>query len=247
MNLPTSLARLVKTIENAIENETKISPLKAKELVLSANVQVEDMMHYADFDHPVEDCYGRKLVFENEQFEVMVMSWKPDDYSSIHNHGYTEWGVVQAFGQAHHFIYQLKKQELSFAKKEILAKGSAIKVNNGLIHQMGNPTSKGYLTLHVYGINNLALEGITADAKNFDLELDRVAHTCGGAFFNLPAKNVHEIENGVNPTIDVFNHYSYLLLDYYNRQIQTEEVIEKKQHLMEKMQEVMNPMSQVVY
>lgn len=235
MNLPVSLARLVKIIETAIETNTKMTPLKAKELVISADVQVEDMIQYADFDHPVADCYGRKLVFDNGQFEVMVMSWCPGDYSSIHNHGYTQWGVVQAFGNAHHLIYQIKDNEMSFAKKEIVTSGEAVKVNNALIHQMGNSTTQGYLTLHVYGVNG-DCPAITADAKNYDLELDRIAHTCGGAFFNLSEDAIHSVEAGVEPTQAVFSHYSHLLMDYYNRQIQTPEIIELKAQLLRKME-----------
>ena len=244
MTLPVSLARLVKSIETATIENTKITPLKAKELVIAADVQVEDMMQYADFDHPVEDCYGRKLVFDNGKFEVMVMSWKPGDYSSIHNHGYTQWGVVQAFGNAHHMIYQVKNNEMTFAKKEILTNGDVVKVNNALIHQMGNSTTQGYLTLHVYGVNG-DCHAITADAKNYDLELDRIAHTCGGAFFNLSADAVHSEEAGVEPSQAVFSHYSHLLMDYYNRQVQTAEVLNLKNQLMQKMEERMFAGSEV--
>jgi predicted metal-dependent enzyme (double-stranded beta helix superfamily) len=217
MQIPQSLERLISLIDQHLTEEKNLTPSKARQLVLDADVQVEDMMHYAAFDHPVADCYGRKLVFANDHFEVMVMSWNPRDYSSIHNHGYTEWGVVQVFGPTHHFIYQLKDKQLSFSKKEFLLPGQAISVNNALIHQMGNATSKPYMTLHVYGSNTKS-EGITADAKNFDLEQDRVALTCGGAFFNLPEEAVHSIEPGVIPTQEVFTHYAFLLIDYLNRQ-----------------------------
>ena len=233
--LPKSLDNLVNLLTNGINLHGKLSPKLAKELVEKANVQLEDMMHYASFDHPKEDCYGRQLVFENDHFEVMVMSWNPRDYSSIHNHGHTEWGVVQVFGNTHHMIYSLKNNVLSFAKKEILPKGSTIKVNNPLIHQMGNSTSEPYMTLHVYGSNHLQ-KSITADAKNFDLELNRVAHTSGGAFFNLPDENVYDIEAGVEPTQEVFMHYAYLLMDYYNRQELTEEIAELKRHLLKKIE-----------
>lgn len=231
MTLPPSLSRLVQSLEQAITTNGRLTPLKTKELVLAADVQVDDMMHYADFDHPIEDCYGRKMVHDAGNFEVMVMSWKPGDYSSIHNHGYTEWGVVQVFGNTHHMIFNVKDQQLSFAKKEVLSKGSAIQVANAFIHQMGNATTAPYLTLHVYGSNSLS-GNITADAKNYDLELDRVAQTCGGAFFNLPDTAVHAEHPGVQPSQDVFLHYAYLLLDYYRRQVQTDEIIGKQQHVM---------------
>lgn len=234
--LPKSLDRLVQLISKAIDLEGKITPARAKELVLQADVQVEDMMHYADFDHPKADCYGRKLVFDNGNFEVMVMSWEPGDYSSIHNHGYTQWGVVQVFGNVHHFIYQVKNGVLDFAKREILPTGAAIKVNNPFIHQMGNPSTDRYLTLHVYGSNERSSD-ITADAMNFDLEFDRISHTTGGAFFNLPADEIYDFEEAPRPTDEVFFHYAHLLLNYYNRQEATPRMQELKANLLTKMQE----------
>lgn len=235
-NIPTSLLRLVNLMEQNLQNDQPLTPLRAKSIVLEADVQVEDMMQYAAFDHPVEDCYGRQLVYDGGSFEVMVMSWNPGDYSSIHNHGYTQWGVVQVFGHTHHMIYQTKNNVLDFAKKEILPSGAAIKVNNAFIHQMGNTTTDKYLTLHVYGSNELD-ENITADAKNFDLEFDRIAHTCGGAFFNLPPDCVHSIEEGVVPTQRVFMHYAHLLMDYYNRQPLSDGIEALKRNLWKKMEE----------
>ncbi|MEM1322738.1 MAG: cysteine dioxygenase family protein [Bacteroidota bacterium] len=230
-----SLSRLIHLLNQSFEKDIQLNPLKARNLVLEADVKVEDMMAYAAFDHPVEDCYGRQLVHDGGNFEVMVMSWKPGDYSSIHNHGYTQWGVVQVFGHTHHMIYNTKNNRLNFSKKEILPAGTAIKVNNALIHQMGNASTEPYLTLHVYGSNQRCGE-ITADAKNFDLEFDRIAHTCGGAFFNLPQSNIHDVEQGFQPTREVFMHYAQLLMDYYNRQSQSTKIVSLKQQLFEKME-----------
>ncbi len=232
--LPKSLDRLIQMIEKAKTTQT-LNPQNARELVLQANIQIEDLVPYADFNHPTADCYGRKLAYDGGWFEVMVMSWNPGDYSSIHNHGHTQWGVVQVFGHTHHMIYHTKDNELRFSKKEILSPGSAIKVNHELIHQMGNATTTPYMTLHVYGCNHCTAD-VTADAKNFDLEYNRIAHTCGGAFFNLPAENIYDFEPGPKPTEEVFMHYAHLLLDYYNRQEMTEDIREKKQHLFRLLQ-----------
>ena len=242
IDIPPSLARLVQLLKSGIEKDGKLSPLKAKELVLEADVQVEDMYQYADFEHPVEDCYGRQMVYDNGNFEVMVMSWNPNDYSSIHNHGYTQWGVVQVFADVHHFIYQVKDNQMSFAKKEVLPNGTAVKVNNALIHQMGNLSSEKYFTLHVYGANDRD-EGITADAKNYDLEYERISHTTGGAFFNLPENLIYDYEKCPVPTAEVLLHYYHLLMNYYCRQPQSEKIDELKQNIISQMQEKVSRLS----
>lgn len=233
--LPKRLQHLVHAIEKNIDANA-MSPKRIAELVAEADIQTEDLMPYADFDHPIEDCYGRKMVYDGGAFEVMVMSWQPGDFSSIHNHGYTQWGMVQVFGHAQHFIYSFKQSELQFAKREILAPKQIIKVNNALIHQMGNGTDTPYLTLHIYGCPNRDGD-ITADAKNFDLELDRISHTNGGAFFNLPEDQVCSVQDFNLYSKDVFFHYAHLLMDYYRRLPQSAKVAQMQQELLEKMRE----------
>ncbi|MFK7809009.1 MAG: cysteine dioxygenase family protein [Saprospiraceae bacterium] len=234
--LSKGLDRLVHDLATSIEKEGKLSPLRAAEIVSTANVTIADLEPYADFDHPVADCYGRKLVADNGCFEVMVMSWNPGHYSSIHNHGYTQWGVVQVFGNTHHMIYHVKDDELRFSRKEVLTPGGVVKVNNQFIHQMGNASTDRYMTLHVYGCNDRD-ELVTADAKNFDVEYDRISHTTGGAFFNLPENEIYDFEPGPKPTSEVFLHQAGLLLNYYNRQPSTPEIQQKQRHVLNKLEQ----------
>jgi len=239
--LSKGLEALIDSLNAAVVKEEKLSPLRAAEIVKAANITAEDLAPYADFDHPVADCYGRKLIIDNGCFEVMAMSWNPGHYSSIHNHGYTQWGVVQVFGNTHHMIYHVKEDELRFSRKEILNSGGVVKVNNQFIHQMGNATSDQYMTLHVYGCNDRD-EDITADAKNFDLEFNRISHTTGGAFFNLPKEEIYDFEDGPKPTNEVLLHYSNLLLNYYDRQPYSAELEELKRSMMRRLSEqIMEP------
>lgn len=234
--LPQSIDTLKTLIENAIAGNEKITAEAVKKFLDRAEVCEDDLKPYANFDHPIEDSYGRKMIYDGGKFEIMAMSWNPGDYSSIHNHGYTQWGLVQVFGNTHHFIYQNRDNVLRFAKKEILTKGATAKVVNAMIHQMGNPSSEKYMTLHIYGCNEK--EGdITADAKNYELEFDRVNHTTGGAFFNLPEDKIYDFEPCPVPTDDVFINYAKLMIDYYHRQKQTPEIKKLKIALIEKLQD----------
>ncbi|HAA16647.1 MAG TPA: cysteine dioxygenase [Cytophagales bacterium] len=233
--LPTSLNRLINNLADAFETEGKLNPARAGEILKAADIQEEDLLPFADFDHPANDCYGRKLVIDKGNFELMVMSWNPGYYSSIHNHGYTQWGALQVFGHVHHQIYCLKDGVLDFSKMEILPKGSIVKVNNALIHQMGNATSEPYITLHCYGANDVN-GNVTADARTYELEHDRVVHTTGGAFFNVQEPAIYDFEKGPEVTDEVFMHYGTQLLRYYHRQEQTEDIREKKRVLCAKME-----------
>lgn len=231
----TTLPRSLEKLADLLDAQAALTPAKAYELVLNAQVQAEDLMPYADFEHPVQDCYGRKMVVDGGSFEIMVMSWNPGDFSAIHNHGYTEWGVVQAFGMAQNNLFSFRQGMLSLTKKEILQAGAAIKVNNALIHQMGNPTSQRYLSLHVYGCNERD-HAVTADASIYELEKERIVQTTGGAFFNLPPEEVMETNEPLKTTQETFMGYAVQLLAYYNRQEETPRIRELKKRLFQQME-----------
>ncbi len=234
--LPTPLEALKTSIVNALEKGERITSGLIKRMVEKIQVKEEDLEPYADFDHPLEDGYGRKMIYKGGEFEIMAMSWNPGHYSSIHNHGYMQWGVVQVFGNAHHFTYKNKNGELIFVKKEILTKGTITQVVNATIHQMGNPSTRNYMTLHIYG--GSGKEGkITADAKNYELEFDRINHTTGGAFFNLPKDQIYNFEPCPTPTNDVFINYFKLIMDYYERQDKSPEIEFLKRALIKKLKE----------
>jgi len=233
--LPRTIAQLVEQLETQAASR-QLSPKAVATIVEQADITGEDLMPFAAFDHPKADCYGRRLLYDGGNFEVMVMSWNPRDYSSIHDHGYTEWGVVQVFDPTHHFIFNERNGELRIAARQILRTGTIIKVNNPLIHQMGNATSEPYLTLHIYG-SNTRDQDITADAKSYELEFDRISHTQGGAFFNLPADVIYDFKPAPRRCAETLLHYAHLLMDYYNRQDQTDDIKKLKINLLRKMEQ----------
>ena len=73
--LPASLRRL----KNIVEHDGISTPAEAGSALEAAEVAVEDLRPWANFDHPAGDSYGRKLVAQGENFELMVMSWLPGD------------------------------------------------------------------------------------------------------------------------------------------------------------------------
>jgi hypothetical protein len=229
----TNLTSGINRLKNLIEGEEKMNMAKVAEFIKEASIDIPDLIPYADFDHPFEDGYGRKLVYQGRHFEIMVMSWAPGDFSSVHDHGYTTWGAVQVFGHVMHHTFAMKDDVFKLTRKEILSHGSVIKVNNPLIHQMGNVTTSPYMTLHIYGDN--VYEGdVTADTRIFELESGLIKHTTGGAFFNLADNEVYDIEN--MPEIDTatFVHQASILLQYYQRYSQ-EKTDELSQALVDKL------------
>ena len=187
--LPASL----KKIADALEQQRELNPSQMRDLVISAGVIAEDIAPWADFDHPVQDSYGRRLIYKGAHFEIMAMSWNPGDISAIHDHGHTEWGAVQVFGPAEHATFAVRDNQLYTSARFLFNIGDVVGVSHELIHQMGNSTDNRFMTLHVYGQPE-NIESVTGDARVYDLKEHVIQRVDGGVFFSLPKEEVKRTE-----------------------------------------------------
>lgn len=191
--LPASLKKLVHLINSHKESMT---PQKARELMLEAKISERDVVPWADFGHPDRDGYGRKMVYHGGFFEIMVMSWVPGDFSSIHDHGTAQWGAVQSMGSAEHAVFEMREGRLVTRARNGFNKGTVNAVTHDLIHQMGNVDQKPFNSLHLYGSYDHNGE-ITGDSRIFDLYERKVQYTTGGVFFCLPESDISDRTPGV--------------------------------------------------
>ncbi len=191
-HLPPSL----QYIATRLQESPPTHPGAMRQLVLEAGVRAEDLVPWADFDHSPADSYGRKLVYQGDNFEIMVMSWRPGDFSTIHDHGYTQWGAVQVFGPAEHATFRQEEGQLITLARWRMKEGDAIGVSHQLVHQMGNPTENTFfMSLHVYGTYE-AVDNVTGMARLFDLEHEQIHRVNGGVFFALPSQEYVRTEPG---------------------------------------------------
>ncbi|MBE9070524.1 cysteine dioxygenase family protein [Leptolyngbya cf. ectocarpi LEGE 11479] len=187
--------KLQKLIE-ILQRSSHFTPIQVKEILLEVNILPEELMPWADFEHPVADSYGRRLVYDGGHFEIMVMSWVPGDFSAIHDHGAAQWGAVQCFGAAEHYIYRFSKGLLSTLDMAHYSPGMVRTVDHSLIHQMGNAGAEPFLSLHVYGCAK-PKGSITGNARIFDLLEESIQYTDGGVFFCLPDDQINRRLSGV--------------------------------------------------
>lgn len=208
--LPQSLSTLIQSLTQ--NNCSTVSEIV--HYVREANVQYEDLLPWADFEHPAADSYGRKLVSHGPNFEVMVMSWRNGDISAIHDHGMTQWGAVQVFGPAEHATFSIRGNTIKTLSRVVVKPGTILGVTRSLIHQMGNTSSQTpFLTLHVYGMTE-ASQNITGDARIFEVDKGKIYRVDGGVFYHLPSHEIKRIESG--PTGDLPTQLRHLA-DSYNR------------------------------
>lgn len=184
-DLPAAL----QTIARALHKERRLKPADMRRIVLDAQVTEADIRPWADYEHPVSDSYGRRLIYQGDNFEIMTMSWLPGDFSTIHDHGYTQWGCVQVFGPAEHATFRMDDQRISTLARWQMQPGEAIGVHHDLLHQMGNATTQPFQSLHVYGKVE-DIDNVTGDARILDLERQEIQIVDGGVFFALPESAV---------------------------------------------------------
>ncbi len=192
--LPESIQRLIASIES----EQDMTPYRARELLLEAQLKMEDLEAWADYDHPAADSYGRRLVYDGGYFEMMVMSWLPGDCSGIHDHGHTQWGAVQVFGPAEHAVFLMQDGAISTLSRNKVKAGQVLAVGHQLVHQMQNPTNIKFLTFHLYGTPEPA-RPITGGARVFVIESNEIQRTDGGVFYALPEEQITAKEPGPRP------------------------------------------------
>jgi len=189
--LPLALRGLI----DRLEQDTPQTPAQMRRLLLEAQIDPETLMPWADLDHPATDSYGRKLLYQGDRFEVMVMTWLPGDMSAIHDHGHTQWGAVQVFGPAEHAAFRIEEGVMSTLSRQTFAPGTVVGVSHELVHQMGNRSDAPFLSLHVYG-HAQPIDSVTGDARLFDLRRGEIQRLDGGVFFDLPQADILRVEAG---------------------------------------------------
>ncbi|KAG8469441.1 hypothetical protein KFE25_005896 [Diacronema lutheri] len=191
-------AALVHLIEY-IRAEANLTSAKMVAAIERAGVRAVDLEPWADFDHPAEDSYGRKMIYEDGTFEAMAMSWVPGDVSAIHDHGTDMYhGCVKVFGNFEHTTYATDGVTLKMLTAEALRAGDSIAVEHGLIHQMANGDNGRYMSLHVYARPRWVAErGVTDDTRIFVPRAHRINIVNGGAFLAGPSREVRSSTPGL--------------------------------------------------
>ena len=180
------------TLEDLIDSLEGLSEFTLEgvyEAVSKSTVGFKDLEKWIDYDYPVSDSYGRKMVHDGGFFEVMVMCWKPGDYSAIHNHGEAEFGVVKVFGDTEHTTFEIVNQKLITLGRTIIEAGTTLEVTPALIHQMGNPGDRNSFSLHIY-VNQAAEGNITSGSRIYDYSRNAMLRVDGGAFYLLPESEI---------------------------------------------------------
>jgi len=201
---------------NEIKNQSVVDNPTLAEIVQSNKLTNKDIAPFVSYNHGNNESYGRKLIYDNGNFKILLMSWKSGDFTAIHNHGYTEWGSVYFFGDATHRLYEVDKDELKLVRKDNFYKGQIASVCGDLTHIMGNSSDENFTSLHIYGSNTRS-NNVSADAKVYVPELQKIVTTLGSAYLNMTKDLVLTEEPLGKIKSDVLTDYFHLVKPFYER------------------------------
>ncbi len=199
-----------------IQNQPNLNNTLIYQIVDQVSLTENDVESFYCFEHPDYQSYGRKLIFDNGNFKILLMSWKSGDYTAIHNHGYTEWGCVYYFGEATHRLYRLEEDSLRLAQKDTYYKGNVASVCGDLTHLMGNGSNKDFSTLHIYGSNSRTSD-VSKDAVVYLPEFAKKVTTMGSAYLNMNQELMLSETHFNTLSKEALTDYFYLVKPYYER------------------------------
>ena len=104
-----------------------------------------DAQAYIQFD---SDTYKRNFVLDLPHAQVLILCWRPNQGSIVHDHGSSNCGVVVLFGQATETVFSTVSR-LPLATVERPA-GEMSVVPGSYVHKIENLQSDDLITLHVY-------------------------------------------------------------------------------------------------
>lgn len=178
--LPQSIRKIIGELNQTrvLGNETLSS------IVLHAGISEKEFETFRRFDHAEDLSYGRQELYSNERFKILLMSWRKNDFTAIHDHGATEWGCVFFMGSATHRIYEMDNNKLTLKRKDVFQAGQTADVCGNFIHIMGNSGTEDFMTLHIYGSDSDS-SGNESLAEIYAPEHNKLFYTHGEAYLNI--------------------------------------------------------------
>lgn len=211
-NIPNSISKII----NELNSHRLIDNALVADIVSHANLSTTDLAEFHSFNHPNSESYGRKLIYDNGNFKILLMSWKSGDFTAIHNHGYTEWGCVYFFGEATHRLYSISDDELRILQKDNFHNGQIVSVCGSLTHIMGNLSPSNFTTLHIYG-SNTRKSDFSKDTIVYLPEMNKKVTTMGSAYLNMDKQLILAEKPLIKTSLEVITDYFSLIKPFYER------------------------------
>lgn len=219
--LPSCIRKIIRELNRipVFDNET------LNNLVLHTGISEKEFEAFRRFDHAEDLSYGRQELYCNDRFKILLMSWRQNDFTAIHNHGATEWGCVFFMGSATHRIYEMENNKLTLKRKDVFQAGQTADVCGNFIHIMGNSGAENFITLHIYGSDSDVPDNESM-AEIYAPELNKLFYTHGEAYLNISNELIKGEQYFDQIDSEALVDYLTLVKPFYER-IKNDSVLEK--------------------
>jgi len=140
-------AILINSVSELIESLNNCEKSSYQDVLENLELDLEDVKEYCIWDN---NKYNRNLVYSSENYQLLILCWQQEQFSSIHNHGGKDCFMYVVNGSIQENIYQLNQNVLIACQENIYKKNS----NSYIIDSMGMHSikcvSKQAATLHIY-------------------------------------------------------------------------------------------------
>lgn len=210
--LPHSIRKIIGELNQvpALDNES------LNHIIRHSGISEKEFKAYRRFDHSGLLSYGRQELYSNERFKILLMSWRQNDFTAIHNHGATEWGCVFFMGSATHRIYEMENNKLTLKRKDVFQAGQTADVCGNFIHIMGNSGVEDFITLHIYGSDSDVLDNESM-AEIYAPEHYKLFYTHGEAYLNISNELIRGEKYFNQIETEALVDYLLLVKPFYNR------------------------------
>ena len=146
-NEPSSTT--IQTIDDLVTALSEGERTTYNHIIRSINLSASDFDQYCSWS---DDCYTRNCVFENENFQIILLCWCIGQATPIHDHGGEECWVKVIDGELKETVYkQNETKELKVVKSAIAKVNDVTYMKDFMgFHKLENIADKRSLTLHIY-------------------------------------------------------------------------------------------------
>ncbi|MDG1332625.1 MAG: cysteine dioxygenase family protein [Crocinitomicaceae bacterium] len=119
------------------------------EIARSFDIPISEFENFCSWS---EDGYTRNCVFENEEFELILLCWEPGQKTPIHDHGGEECWVKAVKGEFEEVIYKMDENDALKLVKSDISKTNDITYMIDFMgfHSLQNISNERSMSLHLY-------------------------------------------------------------------------------------------------
>lgn len=160
----------IEQLFNAAKDKIK-GPADFKAILEQFTFDINDVEEHLLF--PENLPYGRKCAYRSNNFEIIVMNWKPMQSSNIHDHGNSFGCVYSVTGNANNILYNNNLEQIASIP---LVNNTIAEVPKGIYHAIENNNKDFAVSIHFYAP---PMNGMNVIDKENKEESYFVTNECG--------------------------------------------------------------------